>query len=150
MRWLSSLRALGNRDALHPEYTNTFKKTASRLRKCLRGDERAPAARSSATHRHVRAAMQKVQQRPASTFVNIAGNACAADVFTIHDRHHRRAIDVIATHSHRLKAACVDSESQTLAIKKFSWSQRWRLIGARQNRFFGRIAAADSLAAFPS
>ena len=29
-----SLRALGNRNALHPEYTNTFKKTASRLRKC--------------------------------------------------------------------------------------------------------------------
>ena len=34
VRWLSSLRALGNRDALHPEYTNTSKKTASHLRKC--------------------------------------------------------------------------------------------------------------------
>lgn len=34
VRWLRSLRALGNRDALHPEYTNASKKTASRLRKC--------------------------------------------------------------------------------------------------------------------
>ena len=29
-----SLRAPGNRNALHSEYTNKFKKTASRLRKC--------------------------------------------------------------------------------------------------------------------
>ena len=29
-----SLRALGNRNALHPEYTNTLKKTVSGLRKC--------------------------------------------------------------------------------------------------------------------
>jgi hypothetical protein len=29
-----SLRALGNRNALHPEYTNTSKKTVSGLRKC--------------------------------------------------------------------------------------------------------------------
>ena len=34
LRCSVSLRALGNRNALHPEYTNTFKKTASRLRKC--------------------------------------------------------------------------------------------------------------------
>ena len=34
VRWLYLLRALGNRDARHPEYTNTAKKTASRLRKC--------------------------------------------------------------------------------------------------------------------
>jgi hypothetical protein len=94
--------------------------------------------------------MQKVQQRPASTFVNIEGNACAADVFAIHDRHDRCAIDLIATHMDRSKAAFADSESQTLATKKFSWSQRWRLIGARQNRFFGRIADTDSHPRFPS
>jgi hypothetical protein len=29
MSWLYSLRALENRDARHPEYTNTSKKTAS-------------------------------------------------------------------------------------------------------------------------
>ena len=29
-----SLRAFGNRNALHSEYTNTWKKTVSRLRKC--------------------------------------------------------------------------------------------------------------------
>jgi hypothetical protein len=63
--------------------------------------------------------MQKVQQRPASTFVNIEGNACAADVFVIHSHDDRCAIDVIATHRDRSKAACADSESQYLAIKKF-------------------------------
>jgi hypothetical protein len=88
--------------------------------------------------------MQKVQQRPTSVFVNIEENACAIDVFAIHARDGRCTIDVIATHRDRPKAVCVDSESQLLAIKKFSWSQRLRLIGARQNRFFGRIAATDS------
>jgi hypothetical protein len=88
--------------------------------------------------------MQKVQQRPASAFVNIEGNACAADVFAIHSHDDRCAIDVIATHLDRSKGACVDSESQNLAIKKFSWSQRWRLIGARQKRTFERIAGTDS------
>jgi hypothetical protein len=37
-----------------------------------------------------------------------------------------------------------DSESQFLAIKKFSWFLRWRLITPRQNQFFERIAGADS------
>jgi hypothetical protein len=64
--------------------------------------------------------MQKVQQRPTSAFVNIEGNACAADVFMIHAWDDRRAISVIATHRDRPKAACADSESQILAIKKFS------------------------------
>jgi hypothetical protein len=94
--------------------------------------------------------MQKVQQRPTSAYVNIAGNACAADVFTIHALDDRCAIEVIATHRGRSKVAGADSESQILAIKKFSWSQRGRLIGARQNRFFGRIACADSQGRFPS
>src|SRR5258707_10289808 len=92
--------------------------------------------------------MQKVQQRPASTFVNIEGNACAADVFAIHAHDDRCAVGVIATHRDGSKAASADSESQNLAIKKFSWSQRWRLIGARQNHFFGRIAGTDSQARF--
>jgi hypothetical protein len=88
--------------------------------------------------------MQKVQQRPTSAFVNIAGNACATDVFAIHACDDRCAIDVIATRRDRPKAACADSESQNLAIKKFSWKRPWRLIDARQNRIFGRIAATDS------
>jgi hypothetical protein len=90
--------------------------------------------------------MRKVQQRPTSAFVNIAGNACAADVFAIHACDDRCAIDVIATHPDRPKSACADSESQTLAMKIFSWSQRWRLIGARQNGISGRIVATDSQA----
>ena len=105
---------------------------------------RAREALVLATRQHARTAMQKVQQRPASTFVNIEGNAIATDVFVIHACDDRCANDVIATHLDRPKAVGVDSESQTLAIKKFSRSQRWRLIGARQNRFFGRIATTDS------
>jgi hypothetical protein len=93
--------------------------------------------------------MQKVQQRPASTFVNIEGNTIATDVFAIHACDDRYAIDVVATHRDRPKAACTDSESQILAIKKFSWTQPLRLIGARQNPIFGRIAASDSQAVFP-
>jgi hypothetical protein len=92
--------------------------------------------------------MQKVQQRPPSAFVNIEGNACTADVFAIHVIDDRRTIDVIATHRGGSKAVRADSESQKLAMKIFSWSQRWRLIGARQNRFFGRIAATDSQGRF--
>jgi hypothetical protein len=84
--------------------------------------------------------MQKVQQRPASAFVNIAGNACAAIVFAIHACCAQRATGVIATHRHRLKGAGVDSESRTLAIKKFLWLRRKRRVSARQNRIFGRIA----------
>jgi hypothetical protein len=92
--------------------------------------------------------MRKVQERPASPFVNIAGSDCAAAVSAIRAFDDRRAIDLIATHRCRPKARCVDSESQILAIKKFSQLARRRLIAARQNRIFGRIAAADSQARF--
>jgi hypothetical protein len=68
--------------------------------------------------------MQKVQQRPASAFVNIEGNACTADVFAIRVIDDRCASDVIATHRGRSKAVRADSESQILAMKIFSWSQR--------------------------
>jgi hypothetical protein len=51
---------------------------------------------------------------------------------------------LIATRQHRPKARRTDSESQLLAMKKFSWLPASRLIGARQNRFFARIAATDS------
>jgi hypothetical protein len=82
-----------------------------------------------------------VQQRPTSSFVNIAGNTITADVLAIHIIDESRVIDVIATHRHRPKRRCADSESQTLAIKKFSRLARQRLIRARQNRIFGRIGA---------
>jgi hypothetical protein len=42
--------------------------------------------------------MQKVPQRPTSAFVNIEGNACAADVSSIHDNNDRCVFDVVATH----------------------------------------------------
>jgi hypothetical protein len=92
--------------------------------------------------------MQKVQQGPASPFVNIAGSDCAAAISAILIINDRRAIDVIAAHRRRAKRGCMDSESQILAIKKFLCLPRWRLIGARQNRIFGRIAATDSRARF--
>jgi hypothetical protein len=52
----------------------------------------------------------------------IAGNACAAVVFAIRASIDRRRADSFATHEWRLKAYCTDSESRTLAIKKFSCS----------------------------
>jgi hypothetical protein len=84
--------------------------------------------------------MQKVQQRPTSAFVNIAGNACAAIVFVICAGRAQRTIDVIATHRDSAKGACADSESRILATKKFSWLRHKRRVSARQNRIFGRIA----------
>ena len=45
------------------------------------------------------------------------------------------------------KTRRTDSESRFLAMKKFSRSPASRLIDARQNRIFARIAAADSPAA---
>jgi hypothetical protein len=94
--------------------------------------------------------MRKVQQVPASTFVNIAGSACVAAISAIRIINDLRAIIVVATHRGRAKAARADSESQILAIKKFSCPERQRLIGARQNRIFGRIGATDSRARFRS
>jgi hypothetical protein len=40
----------------------------------------------------------------------------------------------------RRNALRADSESQILAMKKFSCADTSRRIGARQNRIFGRIA----------
>src|SRR3984893_16826739 len=47
----------------------------------------------------------------------------------------------------RPKARCVDSESRFLARKKFFVLAGFASLRARQNRFFARIAAADSAAA---
>jgi hypothetical protein len=59
---------------------------------------RAREASPAATPQQVRMSMQKVPQRPTSAFVNIEGNACAADVSLIHDNTDRCAFDVTATH----------------------------------------------------
>jgi hypothetical protein len=47
-----------------------------------------------------------------------------------------------------LKARRADSESQFLAIKKFSCFARPALIASRQNQFSERIAATDSPSGF--
>jgi hypothetical protein len=80
----------------------------------------------------------------AFTIVNIAGSACATGLFVLRAFERSRAIGIVATHRRLSKARRVDSESRFLAIKKFSCLTASRLIGARQNRFFARIAAADS------
>jgi hypothetical protein len=72
--------------------------------------------------------------------VDIAGSACAAGVFANDAFDDRLAADIIAQLGDRRKAGYVDSESRILAIKKFSCPPASRLIGARQNRFFARIA----------
>ena len=138
------MRALGNRNALHPEYTNTSKKTLSCLRKCCRRCIGTRNPRRSATQQCIRATMRIVRAKPTPAIVNIAGSACAAGVFVLRTFCERGSVDVVATHRWPPKARCADSESRFLAIKKFSCSPASRLIAARQNRFFARIAATDS------
>jgi hypothetical protein len=81
-------------------------------------------------------------RKPAPAIVRVSSNACAAGIFVINAFNDLHTDDVIATDRSRLKARRVDSESQILAIKKFSCSPALRLIAARQNRFFERIACA--------
>jgi hypothetical protein len=85
--------------------------------------------------------MQEAPENTTQVIVNIAGNACAAGVFVNNVFDERGSIGVPTTRRCRLKARCADSESRFLAIKKFSCSPALRLIGARQNRFFARIAS---------
>jgi hypothetical protein len=93
--------------------------------------------------------MRVVRENATSAIVNIARTTCAAGISLILTSHARAAIDIAATHRCRQKAAAADSESRFLAIKKFSCTTAWRLIVARQTRFFAEIAAADSRCDFP-
>jgi hypothetical protein len=61
----------------------------------------------------------------------------------------RRAFELETTCRRQLKAPCADSESRFLAMKKFSRLTAARRIVPRQNRFFARIAAADSTTSAP-
>jgi hypothetical protein len=61
----------------------------------------------------------------------------------------RHVADVVVTLECRFKARFADSESQILAMKKFSCSPASGLIAARQNQFFARIAKSDSQSDFP-
>jgi hypothetical protein len=70
----------------------------------------------------------------------IAESDCAAIVSVIRILIDRHAADIIATDQCRSRAHCADSESRYLAIKKFSCPPASRLIAARQNQFFARIA----------
>jgi len=90
--------------------------------------------------------MQIVPEKPIAAIVNMTRNHCAAAVFTIHAFDDRCAIDVVATHRVGFKRDDADSESQFLAINKFSCAPASRLIAARQNRIFERIASTDSRA----
>jgi hypothetical protein len=93
--------------------------------------------------------MRVVRENTMSAIVNVAGNTCAAVVSLIHTSCVHSTIDVVATRRYRQKASLADSESRFLAIKKFSCTTAWRLIVARQTRFFAEIAAADSGSDFP-
>jgi hypothetical protein len=84
--------------------------------------------------------MSIVRENPTSANVKIAESACAADVSFIRLQRAQHLAHVVATHRVRPKALCADSESRILAMKKFSCAETSRLIGARQNRIFARIA----------
>ena len=72
---------------------------------------------------------------------------CSA--FLIHELDDRCTISVVATRQCRENGLCTDSESQGLATKKFSSSERWGLADALQSelfrtnrdRRFGRVLA---------
>jgi hypothetical protein len=84
--------------------------------------------------------MRIVRENLGPVNVKIAGNACAAHVSLIHIQCAQHRARIIATHRLQAKAFCADSESRILAMKKFSCAETSRLIGARQNRIFARIA----------
>jgi hypothetical protein len=125
-----------------------LKKTLSCLTKCCHAGIKTHNARRSTTQQYIRATMRIVRENAAPAIVNIEGSTCAASVFVIIAFNELRARDTVATHRCRSKARCADSESQFLAMKKFSCSPASRRIGTRQNQFFPRIAAADSQSHF--
>jgi hypothetical protein len=100
----------------------------------------ARRARRSATPRSIGAVMREARENTTPPIVNIAGNACATGISVNNTCNDHCSIGITATHRCGPKAGCADSESRFLAIKKFSWSPALRLIAARQNRFFARIA----------
>jgi hypothetical protein len=97
---------------------------------------RARGTRRSTTRRRAREAKRKTRAGSTSAKVNIAGSDCTAGISSIHALIDRSASEVIAKCLHRPEGRCVDSESQILAIKKFSCLTASRLILARQRGFF--------------
>jgi hypothetical protein len=90
--------------------------------------------------------MRIARENAALAIVNTTRNPCAAVVFALRMLIDQHQFDVAATHRYPQKACRADSESRFLAMKIFSWSAALRLIVARQNRIFARIAVADSQA----
>jgi hypothetical protein len=88
--------------------------------------------------------MRIVRGFTALAFVNIAAKPIVEGLCAIDACCDEGVADAAVSRKRPLKGRCVDSESQFLAIKKFSCPPASRLIGTRQNRFRGRIAAADS------
>src|SRR6266550_1178229 len=91
--------------------------------------------------------MRKMQTRSTLSIVNIAGNACTAVLFVIRSSCAQGASEIIVTSRRLPKAPRADSESQILAMKKFSclmpgdlicrsprtvfWANRARRFGSR-------------------
>jgi hypothetical protein len=88
--------------------------------------------------------MREVAENTTSAFVNIAESHCAAGISAIRASEDLHVVDAIATRRHRSKVLNADSESSFLAMKKFSRIPASRRFGARQDRIFARIVAADS------
>jgi hypothetical protein len=98
--------------------------------------------RSNATHPRIIDAMQIVRENSTSAIVKIVESRCAAGIFGIRMRRELRVIEARATHREASKTTAADSESRSLAMKKFSRFRRQRLIRARQTAVFARIAIA--------
>ena len=86
----------------------------------------------------------KNAERSTLSIVNIAGNACTAVLFVIRSSCAQGASEIIVTSRRLPKAPRADSESQILAMKKFSCLMPRELICRSPRTVFGRIAPADS------
>jgi len=85
-----------------------------------------------------------MRARSTSVKVEIAGNACAASAFVIRVLHHQQRDVRVASRRHGRERRCADSESQNLAMKKFSCLTPLSLLAAGRTVAFLRIAVSDS------
>lgn len=138
MRWLNHFRALGNRNALHLDYTNTLKKTSWRLRKCLRDKRRARRACMSQASQRMCETTQRRCERHARHVLRNQRSACAAMVSLTHAFAISCCAHACANRSSHPKTRFADSESCGLATNKFSRAFAFQRIRARPRKNFAR------------
>jgi hypothetical protein len=119
VRWLGSLRALGNRDAQRPEYTNTSKKNSVQLKEVLMSQnansERAADASTALRVHHI----QDVQHRSTSALVDIARSELALPLARSSIKQITRFVSIIPVPSSG--AQSVMSQASLILSDHRSW-----------------------------